>query len=354
MESLLLGSIQLASVREIARWFGAVQAQDLASAEWSFGLRLKDSSVQDIDAAIERREVLRTWPMRGTLHFVPTEDAAWMLELTGKKALAGAATRRAYLGLSEKTVHLAADILARELEGGKRLLRSQAIECLLAEGIDAGGQNAHHLLWYASQIGVTCIGPNEGKEQTLVLLSEWAPHSCTPETDEALGILARRYFQSHGPVSKQDFMGWTGLSAAEAARGIAVAEPHLASCTVEGKAMWMDNSLFDRASSLSKSKTSTVHVLPGFDEYLLGIKDRSLFVLKEHMNKIIPGNNGMFMPTMVANGMVVGTWKRTIKKAKVEVVPSSFSPLSRTMQSAFEKAFAAYAKYLDLEPKIGG
>ncbi|MDH3959621.1 MAG: winged helix DNA-binding domain-containing protein, partial [Actinomycetota bacterium] len=79
---------------DVVEWFGAMQGQDLGSVQWSLGLRTGLTRA-DIAVALESGEVLRTWPMRGTLHLVPGRDARWMLEHLGARALAGAATRRA-------------------------------------------------------------------------------------------------------------------------------------------------------------------------------------------------------------------------------------------------------------------
>ncbi len=96
--SLLLSVQAFERPAEVAHWFGAMQAQDLASGLWSFGVRLPHLDLAGVEAAVESGEVLRTWPMRGTLHFVEASDARWLLALTGVRALAGAAARRAYLG----------------------------------------------------------------------------------------------------------------------------------------------------------------------------------------------------------------------------------------------------------------
>ena len=186
MRSLLLDAPRMRTVGQVARWFGAMQSQDLASGKWSFGVRLPHKTQADIDADIARGDVLRTWPMRGTIHFVPSEDAHWMLTLTGGKALARAHARRATLGLEQATANRAADILGNALAGGRRLTRAEAVERMRAGGIDVHGQRAYHLLWYAAQMGVTCIGPNQGTEQTFVLLSDWANKPRRLSKDEAL------------------------------------------------------------------------------------------------------------------------------------------------------------------------
>lgn len=331
----------------IVRWFGAMQAQDLASGKWSFGLRWPGSTEADIDAAIERGEVLRTWPMRGTMHFVPPCDARWMLGLMGARALDGAAARRAYLGLSDAHAFRAADVLAQALATEGRMTRAACVAALEREGIPAAGQNGYHLLWYVSQLGITCIGPNAGKEQTFVLLDSWAPDPYTPERDEALGIMALRYFRSHGPTIRQDFAGWMGMTAADAKTGIAAAGAALTTVTHDGRDLLMATELAERSEAiLSSADATTILVLPGFDEFMLGFKDRSLMLDEAHKQRIIPGGNGVFQPTIVQDGRVIGTWRRLMKKGRVEIRPQPFGRMNGKERRAVERAFAGYGSYL--------
>jgi len=331
----------------IVRWFGAMQAQDLASGKWSLGLRLPGTTEGDIDAAIERGELLRTWPMRGTMHFVPPRDARWMLRLMGARALDGAAARRAYLGLSEAHANQAAEVLGAALAERGRMTRSDCVAVLDRAGIPTAGQNAYHLLWYASQVGVTCIGPNEGKEQTFVLLDQWAPDPLAPERDEALGVMALRYFQSHGPTTRQDFAGWMGMTAADARRGIEVAGAALSTVELEGQPLLLAADLADSSAAvLAAADPAAVQVLPGFDEFMLGFKDRSLMLDEVHKQRIIPGGNGVFQPTIVRDGRVVGTWRRVLKKGRVQVRPEPFDKLDGAGRQATERAFAGFASYL--------
>ena len=181
MRNLMLGAEHpasgLDSAGALARWFGAMQAQDLASLQWSLGLRL-GATLPEVEAELEKGEALRTWPMRGTIHLVPAEDAAWMVRVFGEKPLAGAAKRREHLGLSEKDADRAVELLREALAGGGRLTRSECIAALDAGGVSGAGQRGYHLLWYASQRGVTCIGPSVDGEQTFVLLDEWVRRCC--------------------------------------------------------------------------------------------------------------------------------------------------------------------------------
>ncbi|MEV6811979.1 winged helix DNA-binding domain-containing protein [Micromonospora sp. NPDC051296] len=336
------------SVAEVVEWFGAMQAQDLASGMWSLGVRLPGSTHADVHAALERREALRTWPMRGTIHLVPARDARWLLELTGVRALAGAARRREFLGLSEAEADRAADVLGNTLADGGRLTRAECVAALTEAGIDGAGQRGYHLLWYASQRGVTCIAPNVGTEQTFALLDEWAPGQHQPERDEALATLALRYFRSHGPTTRQDFAGWTGLTATDAKRAIAAAGDDLTAVNVDGTEAVLHTPLLDAP----RAPVADVLALPGFDEYLLGFKDRTLMLDPEHKQAIIPGGNGVFQATIVHGGRVVGTWKRTLAKTRVTLAVNPLVDLDPTVRKRVEEALSRYADFLALPPRV--
>lgn len=348
MTNLLLGSREDRSPADVVTWMGAMQAQDLASGEWSFGVRCAGTTQVDIHQATVDRHILRTWPMRGTVHFIPPADAKWMLELTGVRAVAGAAGRRARLGLTDKVVESAVELLASSLSGGRSLTRGECVALLTDAGLHTAPEHGYHLLWYASQIGVTCIGPQVGKEQTFVLLNDWVPTPNRPSREEALATLAVRYFQSHGPTTRQDFVGWTGLAVGDAKQGIELAGAQLVEVETIGGPMIFSAGSLDRQPAGSTS-TNGLLLLPGFDEYLLGYKDRSAMISAEHMNHVVPGGNGVFRPTIVEKGRVLGTWKREVKKRHVNIQAMPFEPMTSKQHKAFAVASAQYARYLQLD-----
>src|SRR3954447_7674829 len=145
LSSLLLRA-PARSVEEIVSWFGAMQAQDMNSVLWSLGARLPGWTIDDVNAALEKREVLRTWPMRGTVHLVPAADAHWMLELMGVRALAGVARRRETIGLGAETAERGVEVLGEALAGGKRLTRAECLAALTGAGLRLGPQMGYHLL----------------------------------------------------------------------------------------------------------------------------------------------------------------------------------------------------------------
>jgi hypothetical protein len=350
MSSLLLRGGGPSTVGGIVEWFGAMQAQDVNSGLWSLGCRLPGQTIEDVNAALEKRTVLRTWPMRGTVHFVPAVDTHWMLDLMGVRMLAGAEKRRQTLGIDERTADRAVELLGTALAGGGRMTRAECLATLTDGGVEVTGQRGYHLLWYAAQRGVTAIAPHVGKEQTFVLLDDWVPDPRRPGRDEALGIIALRYFRSHGPATRKDFAGWTGLTMTDCKTGIAVAGSSLTAVDVDGVEMVMATEAdlsgpppSRRRAGSPRSGVGDWLALPGFDEYMLGYKDRSMMATPAQLASIIPGGNGVFQSTLVRDGRVMATWKRTLTRKGVTV---TVLPLDDFDPSFAEAALQPFADYL--------
>lgn len=317
---------------EVVRWLGAVQAQDYAQSLWAVGLRLRSATVADIERAISDGEILRTWPMRGTIHFVPPEDARWMLELLASRMLARDGRRQEQLGLDKGLLERCKGLFYEALKGGRRLSRPDMMTLLEEAGISTEKQRGYHILWYAAQSGLICLGPRQDKQQTFVLLDEWAPSSRKMSREESLAELAKRYFASHGPASVHDFARWAGLTVTEARSGVEAAA--LVSEATNGNEHWMATNTIDHTTY----EKSGVHLLPGFDEYLIGYKDRGAVLAAEHASKIVPGNNGVFQPTIVVDGRVAGTWKRKLKKNSINVTLHPFAQLGDLEEKVIEAA----------------
>ena len=326
---------------EVVRWMGALQAQDYQQALWAIGLRMQSPARAAVEQAIEERKIVRTWPMRGTLHFVPAEDAQWMLKLGATRALASSKRRREQLELDEATIERARQLFENALQGGKRLTRQDMMQVLEGGGIRTEGQRGYHVLGYLAQTGVLCLGPMEDKQQTFVLLDEWVPHARQVSREEALAVFAERYFRSHGPATIQDFARWAGITLTDARAGLEAARAGLISEKIAGQMYWM-------AAGQHEHSVSSVYLLPGFDEYLLGYKDRSAVLAEEHAPKIVPGGNGIFLPMLVAAGQVVGTWKRTLGKKALNVVFVPFTSLGDAEARAAIEAAKTYSDFLGL------
>ena len=339
-----------ATPAEVVRHSLAMQAQDFPGAKWSVGLRSPGSTDASIEQSIADREFVRSWPVRGTLHFVAGEDLGWMLALTGERMIRSAAGRHRQLELDDTDFALATDLATAALSGGVVMRRDTLIATIEAGGLSLSGQRAAHVLLYLAARGLTVFGPVDGKQQTFTLLDEWVPSPRVLDHDESLGEFALRYFTSHGPATIRDFAWWSSLTLTDARRGLAIA---LESGTLEQRSV-ADVAYIGPAST--PSSASGVLALPGFDEYLLGYSDRSAPLAAEHFDRIVPGGNGMFLPTIVVDGEVVGTWRRTIaaKTVTIEPLPFDGSRLTAAAVRGFRSAASDYARYLGRELRWAG
>jgi hypothetical protein len=116
---------------------------------------------------------------------------------------------------------------------------------------------------------------------------------------------------------------------------------------VDGKTYWLSPEI----PPLSRI-ASQVFLLPGFDEFMLGYTDRSPALTPQHAGKICPGSNGMFTPTIVIDGQVLGTWKRTLKKHVADITPSHFNRFPKTRQDDLNRAAERYGSFLGLSAKV--
>ena len=328
---------------EVVRHLVAMQAQDFGQALWALGLRTPGATRKQVLAEFAHGTIVRSWPMRGTLHFVAPDDLRWMLRLTAARTLASAATRQRQLGLDQDTLDRSRDIARRELTGGGALSRTEFMALLESAGIATAGQRGYYTIWYLAETGLLCWGPPRGAGQALVLLDEWAPATEEPSRDEALRRFALGYFRSHGPATLKDFAWWSKMTMSDAKRGLAEARDELTEVSCAGGSYWMS------PSQLAATPSEwSVHALPGFDEYLLGYQDRSDALPAEHANRIVPGGNGIFLPVILARGQVVGTWRRAVGKAGVSVTAEPFDRIAARDAAGFSRAVNAFANFVGL------
>jgi hypothetical protein len=353
MTSLLLDDRPTAgrSVAGVVEWFGAMQGQDFASVTWSLGLRT-GSTRDEVAAAFESGQILRTWPMRGTLHVVPGRDARWMIQHLGARALRGAEARRQFLGLAEEDADRAADILRAALAGGRAMTRAECVAVLESAGIPSAGQRAYHLLWYASQKGVTCVGPQRGKEQTFVLLDEFAPAGPDLDRRSALALIAERFVRSHAPVSAHDLARWADITVADARSGLAAAAG-VVQRTIDGRELFVTEAELHAATSEhDPTETLPARVLPGFDEFVLGYRDRTAQLDADHERLVVPGGNGVFANTLVLDGRVVGTWKRRELARTVDIIATPFHRITAPDRRRLAASLEEFGRFVGKPSRI--
>ena len=323
--------------------FGAVQGQDTLHSLWALGLRVEGATEAGVEQAIADRQLVRTWPMRNTLHYVTAADARWIVRLNAERMRHSATRRLHELALDDDTLARSRRAIEAALANGEPLTRPALYAALEVAGISTAGQRGYYLMWHHANEGLIAIGPRQGKQQSVVLLDAWLPPTPERTRDEALAELAWRYFRSHGPATIQDFTWWSGLAAAEARAGLALAAPRLTQETIGGATYWFDPA----APGGGEMAAPTAHLLPFLDEYVVAYKDRAAIVTAEDNARVASGNIIFHQPILI-DGRVAGIWTRQLKKRTVQIATTLFRPLSQGEQEALAAVGRQYGQFLGL------
>lgn len=225
--------------QQVVEWMGAVQAQDYRMAKWAVGCRTASTDATQIEAALNRGDILRTHLLRPTWHFVSSKDLRWMLSLTADRIRAAndSYARGTDAALDSKSIHRYMNLLQKTLEGNKHRTKEEIGEALNQRGIPLSQYALRHLLMRAETDGIVCSGA---------------------------------------------------------------------------------------------------------DQYLIGYKDRSGVLAKEHTSKAF-NSHGIFQPVILCDGQIVGNWKRTAGRGNVTIQTTLWV---NAVPKALDAAIARYRSFI--------
>jgi winged helix DNA-binding protein len=327
------------SPEAVVRALGVVQAQDYTGAKWGVGQRVRRCADADVEAAFARGAILRTHVLRPTWHFVMPEDIRWMLALTAPRLKRAMAPYDRRLQLDDALYGRSAEVIAAALEGGRHLTRGQLGDALAVAGIEASGQRLGHLMMRAEVDALICSGPRQGKQFTYALLDERAPPASPLGRDEALAALTARYFTGHGPAQLADFAWWSGLTLADAKRGVALAGDQLATATIDDRTYW-----FAPLAKPAPLRKPLLLLLPNYDEYLIAYRDHR-HAFDPATARKIGVRDIVFANLIVRNGEVIGGWRRLAEKGTLIVECRLLVTLAPPEREALEAAAAALGRF---------
>jgi hypothetical protein len=327
------------SAAEVVHWFGAVQAQDFYGSLWNVGQRMKSATQSLVESAIADRSIVRTWPMRGTLHFISSEDVYWMLPLLTPRIVQKAQTHYKKHELDDKTFSKSRKIFEQALRDNKTLTRTELYDVLGKGKISTDGERGLHIINNAAMAGLLCFGPRKGKQHTFVLLEEWILKKNMLVREEALAELATRYFKSHGPSTVHDFAWWSGLTIAEVKLSI-----ELAGNSVTTEKRGPDILYSINGQAYPKIKTPVVNLLSWYDEFILGYKDRSATFDPSTVRHISTPKNGVYSPLILINGKISGSWKPTDDRSSL--TSQSFRKFTAAENTQLTKMIKNYLRFV--------
>jgi hypothetical protein len=348
--SRLVGS-PLASPAEVVAWFGAVQAQDPTGALWALAQRLPpepEPAIGEVGAAMDEGSIVRTHALRPTWHFLHPSDLRWIQALTAPRVHRANGTIHRRIGLGDREFELAEAVMRDVLAGGRALTRAELGAALASRGIDVGESLvATYLAMHAELEALICNGPRRGSQSTYQLVDERVPPSIPIDRDAALRELAIRYFRSHGPALDRDMAWWSGLTVSDVRRGIELARGVLEERPIDGRTYWAAAGGFEPA----ELPRSHVLLLSNYDEYLGSYVDYSPIV---DANLPRPNwiNDSIGAHVVIRDGLLVGGWRRAVRRDRVTLTVTRVVTLSAADQGALEEQAAALGRFLGLAAEL--
>ncbi|HTF18233.1 MAG TPA: winged helix DNA-binding domain-containing protein [Chryseolinea sp.] len=346
LQNQLLVASTAQSPGQVVKRLLAVQAQDYLGSLWALGQRLPVSTEKTIEDALSNGTIIRTWPMRGTLHFVHAEDARWLVGFLAHRVLTKARSTYKNAGLDDAVFKKCTQLVTKALQKESRLTRDELYQLLERARISTADARGLHITGYLALKGLICFGPRKGKQQTFVLMDEWLRSTKTITPVEVLPTLALRYFEGHGPATVQDFAWWSGLTLTESREAITQSGTNLFSEKVNDEYYYTVDQQANEARLPEQQpvgKINDAHLLPGFDEFTVAYKDRSPVLSRDQQHR---GSMEVLSSVVVINGVVVGTWSRTLTKNGVQVRVKPFSKLSATQLSKIKHRAIEYAHFV--------
>jgi hypothetical protein len=338
----------LTTARDVVAMLGAVQSQDYGGAKWALAQRTTGLTDSEIEKEIDDAAIVRTHVLRPTWHFVAAEDIGWMLALTAPRVHAANAYWYRWLEVDDAVARLTRTVVTKALRDGEHLTRAELATRLAEARLDVSNPiRLAGIVMRAELDGLICSGRRRGKQFTYALLEERVKKSATLERDAALFELARRYFTTRGPATVDDFAWWSGLTKADAKRGVEAAASHLKHESIDGRLYWSPTS-----PTAVRFSAPIAHLLPNYDEHFVGHKDRSAFGTRLQSLGVKPRTSALSGHALVVNGQIVGGWRRSLAKGKVTVEPTPLIRLPETERRAIRAAVQKFGEFLALKAEI--
>jgi hypothetical protein len=270
-----------------------------------------------------------------------------MLALTGPRVHAANQFIYRYSGLDSAAQSKGRKAIIKALQGGKHLTREEIAAALPAGLSEPTGSRFLHILMHAELEGIICSGQRRGKEHTYALLDERAPNARSLPRDEGLAALVTRYFTSHGPATMQDFAWWSGLTLTDTRAGLEIAKQELLHEEIGGQTYW-----FAEQPRGAKPSSRAAYLLPNYDEYIVAYRDRSAIFDGPHEPLMDARGNILFQHTIMLDGLIIGTWKRTLTKKGVTIMTQYARPPTAAQTRVVAAAAKRYGEFLGLPVSV--
>ncbi len=331
-------------VVEAVRRTGGIQAQVMFPAELALVCRVEGLSAHDIRSALwQDHTLMKTWAMRATLHILATRDLPLYVAALSFREFRNWSAYAAYYGLSPAQ-HEAFLAAVPRVVGSEPMTREQLASALAKRTGIAHVRDVilssswGSLLRQSALRGDLCFGPKQGQNVTFVNPRAWSGAWQSIEPEQALQELARRYLRAYGPATAEDFARWCwgGGGILEAKKLFQSMKDELEEVDVEG---WQAVALLATLEPMQcLEPAETIHLLPLFDAYTLGIPRHREQLLSGAYKSLVFRPQGWVSAVVLVNGSIQGVWQQTTRRSQTVVKVHLFCPPWTVIQNGIEAA----------------
>jgi len=347
----------------VVRDMAGAQAQLLSAAQLSLRPRVRDLRIAHVEEALSERILVKASCMRRTLFLVPSEHLAIFVRGSARRAEKEIRWTRGK-GVPDRVVDAAIDAVLGALdqpltraEIAARVSRALGVRMRAIHGGGWGSRTkvaavpvgeltfpVVDLLHLAAARGVVCSGPNRGNEPTFVRADAWIPQWQDVPREQAEGILLRRYLRAFGPATATDFALWTGMSLTEAREIWVREQADFAPVNVEG---WAAAVLREDLDELAQAEFERplIRLLPYFDSFLLGHKEREHLVAMKHRPKVYRAQ-GWIAPVVLVDGRAIAVWEHAREGNRLRVKVAKFGSISRRITAGIREEARDLGRFL--------
>ena len=344
----LINRAPLTSLEKVVGDVCGIQTQLMSSAQIALWTRIQDLTPEHVDRALfQKRTIVKTWCMRGTVHLLQTTDLpiyVGALKQSGLRASQHWLTRH---GVSQKEVENMVSAIVKVLAHGP-LTRQELTKRVVAFlGPKVKRWIEHSWGDVVKQVclqGLACFGPNYGQNITFVRLDHWLTNFSNLSAEEAKTILFRRYLQGYGPATLQDFAAWSGMSVKETRLIMEQLENEVYKVNIDGQEALLIHRDLAEIQAL-KISHKTVRLLPSFDPYMLGHRNKDHIVDKLYYKQVYR-KAGWLSPVVLINGRVMATWRYEHHGRRLFVTVTPFDNISRSHRDSIEQEVKDLGRFL--------
>ena len=319
---------------------GGLHAQVLSSAELSAWARVEGLRPGELEAELwERRGLVKTWAMRGTLHLLPSDEyRLWQAALdTYDHYLKGGWLRG--FTITREELDLLLDTVRDVLDGEGRTRDELAEAVAGAANSPALGEKLRDswgaYLKPASFRGSLCFGPNRGRHVTFVSPEAWLGPGAGLAPEEALAEVTRRYLGVYGPATAAEYSRWWGpRRPAQATRYLRALGGEAVEVGIEGEPHWI---LAEQVEEIGNTTPQqAVRLLPAFDPYVIGsARDVPAILSPEHKARV-HRPQGWISPVLLVDGRIEGVWSHERARGRLTVQVEPFGELASGVRDGAE------------------